>query len=187
MRGGASLNNLPCPVCSGCQQGCFGGKFLGGFRGWEMGWSPHFSRALNDWEVEEVHTFLSLIQAKRVLPFQEDMLLMKGAKDGCFSMKLFYSILATPRAFIFPFRLVWNPWVPTKVSFFAWEASWGRILTLDQLKKRGRALANRCFLCGEGEEIVDHLLVHCPVARAVWELLLVIFEKAWMATPLCIF
>ena len=23
----------------------------------------------------------------------------------------------------FPFHILWNPWVPTKMSFFAWEAS----------------------------------------------------------------
>ena len=29
--------------------------------------------------------------------------------------------------------VVLNPWVPPKVSFFAWEATWGKVLTLDQL------------------------------------------------------
>ena len=59
-------------------------------------WDGPLSRALNDRVVEEVHTFLSLIQAKRVLPFQEDMLLMKGVKDGHFSVNLFYTILVAP-------------------------------------------------------------------------------------------
>ena len=65
--------------------------------------------------------------------------------------------------------------MPTKVGFFAWEASWGKVFTLDQLKKRGRSLANRCFLCGEGEEIVGHLLIHCLKAKILWDLLLAIF------------
>ena len=47
---------------------------------------------------------------------------------------------------------------PNRVGFFAWDASWGKVLTLDQLKRRERALANRCFLCEEEEETVDHLL-----------------------------
>ena len=34
--------------------------------------------------------------AKRVFRFQEEMLLMKGAKDGRFSMKLFYLTLVAP-------------------------------------------------------------------------------------------
>ena len=30
-------------------------------------------------------------------------------------------------------------------------------MTLDQLKKRGRALAYKCFLCGEDEENLEHI------------------------------
>ena len=60
----------------------------------------------------------------------------------------------------FPALLVWNPLVLLKVGFFAWEASWGKVLTLDQLKKRGRPLANRCYLCEKEEETLNHLLVH---------------------------
>ncbi|RVW67179.1 hypothetical protein CK203_062497 [Vitis vinifera] len=26
---------------------------------------------------------------------------------------------------------------PTKVAFFAWEATWGKVLTLDRLQRRG--------------------------------------------------
>ena len=63
---------------------------------------------------------------------------------------------------------------------------------LDQLKRRGRALANRCFLCEE-EETIDYLLLHCPSVEMFWELLLAIvgqvgsshsrFEKlSWQGT-----
>ena len=87
------------------------------------------------------------------------------------------------------------------------------MLTPDHIKMRGRALANRCFLYGEEEETVDHLLIHCTKARLLWDLLLAIFgvpwvfplsvretllpwrgtfvgkkrKKAWMAAPLSIF
>ena len=59
--------------------------------------------------------------------------------------------------------------------FFAWEATWGKALMLDQLKKRGWSLPNRCYLCGAVEEAVDHLLIHCTKVRVLWELLFNLF------------
>ena len=70
--------------------------------------------------------------------------------------------------------------MPTKVGFFAWEAFWSKVLTLDQLKKRGRCLANRCFLCGEEEESIDHILIQCSKARVLWELLFTLFGVSWV-------
>ena len=69
--------------------------------------------------------------------------------------------------------------MPIKVGFFAWEASWGKLLTQDQLKRRGRSLANRCFLCCE-EETIDHMLVQCEKARLLWQLLLAIVGVSWV-------
>ena len=63
---------------------------------------------------------------------------------------------------------------------FAWEASWGRALTLDNLERKGKALAKRRFLCGEGGEMVDHLLIHCSKTRILWGLLLAIFGVNWV-------
>ena len=64
----------------------------------------------------------------------------------------------------FPTRPIWNLVVPLNMGFFSWEASWGKVLMLDQLKYHGRALANRCFLCEEDEETMEHLLVYCKKA-----------------------
>ena len=54
------------------------------------------------------------------------------------------------------------------VFFFAWKTSWLKILTLDQLKRRGMTFANRCFFCQENEETVDHLLLHCIKAKSAF-------------------
>ena len=50
---------------------------------------------------------------------------------------------------------MWNSCVQLKICFFTWEAIWGKILTLDLLKKRGIPLANRCYLRLEIEETVS--------------------------------
>ena len=87
------------------------------------------------------------------------------------------------------------------------------MLTLDQLKRRGIPLANKCFLCEHVEETIDHLLIHCSRAKMLWDLLLSIIDsnwvfpltvrqsllawqgakvgrkrkRVWMAAPLCLF
>ena len=70
--------------------------------------------------------------------------------------------------------------IPSKIDFFASEASWGKVITLDQLKCRGRALANGCCLCEEDEETIDHLLIHCKTTRMLWDLFLTIIGTSWV-------
>ena len=53
-------------------------------------------------------------------------------------------------------------------------------MTLDQHKKRRRPLANICYLCEEEEETLNHLLVHYPKDRMLWELILAIVGFGWI-------
>ena len=91
-------------------------------------------------------------------------------------MKLLFKAMDRSKNVMFPYKLIWNSWVPTKVGFFAW----GKVLTLDNLKKKGRTLANICFLYEKEEETVDHLLVHCSQTRVIWELLFAIVGVKWV-------
>ena len=103
---------------------------------------------------------------------QEDKLLLKESKNGHFSLKLHYRALDRSNATLFPYSSIWNPHVLMKVGFFCLGSFLGKVLALDQLKRRVRTLANGCFLCGEEEEMVDHILVHFPKARMLWVLIL---------------
>ena len=69
---------------------------------------------------------------------------------------------------------------PPRLVFFAWEESWGKVLTLGQFMRRGVTLANRCFLCEEEEESIDHLLIHFPRVKMLWELFLAIVGSSWV-------
>ena len=97
---------------------------------------------------------------------------------------------------MFPSDSIWRVGVPPKVAFFAWETSWGKVLTLEQLQRRGFSLANRCFLCLSEVETVDHLLLHCVKAWVLWNLLLSFWcgldsimysegNSSWVAWSVC--
>ena len=80
----------------------------------------------------------------------------------------------------FPKKLIWINCIPSKISFFAWEGWWDKILTMEQLKKRGRHLASRCPLCVKGEERLDHLMLHCPKVYNLCALIFMIFGVNWV-------
>ena len=143
-------------------------------------WSPVFLRPFNDWELDEVERFFFFLHNKKIRSVQEDRLLLKDSNSDGFSVRHMYCKLMFSPPFDFPSRSIWNPIVPPKLGFFAWEASWGKVLTLDQLKRRGIPLANRCFLCEEFEETIDHLLIHCARAKMLWDVLLAITEASWV-------
>ena len=96
----------------------------------EGGWSPCFSRALNDWEVE---IFLEHLHGKRVLGDVEDMVSWTETKSGKFLVKSLYFALEAGCPSLFPSSYIWNVNVQPKISFFAWEATWGKTLTLDMV------------------------------------------------------
>ena len=107
---------------------------------------------------------------KRLDADGEDRMLWRGTKNEIFTAKSLYKSLDHSCAVSFPGNIIWSPYVPSKVSFFAWEASWEKVLTQDQLKRRGWILANRCCLCCVKEETINHILVYCSKTKILWDL-----------------
>ena len=102
-----------------------------------------------------------MLQGQIISGDADDKMVWLNSECGTFSVKSLCSSFFNGRTGICSSYLVWNPWIPLKVVFFfAWQAAWGRNLTLDQLKRRGWGMLNRCYLCKGEEETVDHIF-HC--------------------------
>jgi hypothetical protein len=65
------------------------------------------------------------------------------------------------------------------VAFFVWLAALGKILTLDNLRKKNIVLINRCGMCKRDEETIDHLLLHCECAEVLWNAFFSRFGLVW--------
>ena len=75
----------------------------------------------------------------------------------------------------------------TENNDILWTATYGRILTLDNLiltldnlMLRDRSLENWCCMCRCNGEFVDHLLLHCPIVPTLWVYILQVFGIQWV-------
>ena len=65
------------------------------------------------------------------------------------------------------------------MSFFLWIAARDSILTIDNPVKRGQSLVNQCCLsCAR--ESMNHLLLHCKYAHALWCEVFLMFGIQWV-------
>ena len=78
-----------------------------------------------------VECFLQMIQVIRVHMDVDDRVIWTTLRCGNFSVKSLYSILEPSDSPLFPSGSIWRSCVPHKVVFFAWEASWWKVLTVD--------------------------------------------------------
>ncbi|GJN20378.1 hypothetical protein PR202_gb07748 [Eleusine coracana subsp. coracana] len=69
-------------------------------------------------------------------------------------------------------RLIWKTWAPNKCKIFLWLASRNRCWTADRLQRRGLEHPEKCVLCDQEEEIVQHILTSCLFARQFWNRIL---------------
>ena len=99
------------------------------------------------------------------------------------------------------FSYAWHPFPPLSLSFFFFNfffsffifyfsllfslnvlrwASYGPSSWLHLRPGYSWQFPNRCYLCGSEEENVNHLLIHCTVARVLWEIVLGLFSAQWV-------
>ena len=76
---------------------------------------------------------------------------------------------------------------PPRVVIFAWLALRKRILTLDNLRRRGRIVVNGCPMCLRDEEPVGHLLLNCKTAQFIWRSVVEWFDYCWSFQSPCQF
>jgi hypothetical protein len=115
--------------------------------------------------------FLSLwdLLAEKVLrPVVEDSHIWCFSASGQYSAKSAYDALFIVAIHFQPDKRIWQSWAPGKCKFFLWLAAHNKCWTADQLAKRGLSHPDKCPLCDQEEETINHMLLSCVFARQIW-------------------
>jgi hypothetical protein len=130
-------------------------------------WNVLFTRYAHDWEVEMVISFYEQLYTIWIRHGEVDRVVWNLSKKRNFEVKIFYKALVCHEAACFPWKGIWRVKASKRVAFFVWTTALGKILTHDNLRRRGIVVVEWCVMCKKHGESVDHLLLHCDVAQVV--------------------
>jgi hypothetical protein len=150
------------------------------FHGTNPTWDVEFSRPVQDWELGVVDSFMGFLYFVPLRLGRLDSVHWNLSSHVIFEVSSFYSALTQPSTSHFPWRFVWKSKVPSRVAFFIWTASLGKILNTDNLRRLKVIILDWCCLCKADGESVNHLLLNCPVARDLWNLVCSLFGVSWV-------
>ena len=66
------------------------------------------------------------------------------------------------------------------MAFFVWTTALGKILTIDNLRKKRVRITYWCYMYKCNGKSVDHLLLRCPIASDLWSMVLGLFGVYWV-------
>ena len=145
-----------------------------------VSWDIQFRHLVNDQESLSLDSFLVLIYSTKVWGVGANKLCWKPACSRGFKVSGYYHSLSPSTVIPFPWKMVWQSKVPHWVAFFSWTAALGKILTIDNLRKRHFVVLEWCFMCKGCGESVDHLLLHCSIASEIWSMIFCLFGICWV-------
>jgi len=110
----------------------------------------------------------------------EDSIIWVGNKKGIFSVKSAYYVAKklldsdiqgeTSRGDVRAplWKRIWQLNIPEKIRIFAWRLCMNAIPTMVNLNRRGIQVDVLCPICKMEEEAVEHVILRCELAKAVW-------------------
>ena len=92
-------------------------------------------------------------------------------------MRLFFHELSSLGGTSFLWKSIWKGLL---VSFFVSTAALGKILFLENLRKRRVIVMEWCCMCKRSGEFIDHLLCHSAMASELWSTTFSPFGVEWV-------
>ena len=97
-----------------------------------------------------------------------DIISWSWEASGKFTVRSAYAARFWGREIIPTANITWKSRDPAMCKFFSWLALRNRCWTSDRLARRGLPHQDKCPLCDQEEETIEHVLLTCAFARTVW-------------------
>ena len=121
---------------------------------------------------EDLHSFQADLQDIFIhVQAGPDILRWGYNKKGSFSIKDAYDILSRNREVVDGiWKKIWetNPWL--KIAILCWIIVRCRILTRENIRRRGIYGPSQCVLCLNSEKSMSHLLEIFPYTDSIWDI-----------------
>ena len=125
-------------------------------------------RPISGSEVARFYGLLNSVQFNE----SDDEVLWYFTSSAVFSVKSCYTILNDGGHRSLFNRSIWKNAAPLKVKVFAWLTCHDKILSRDNLQKRGWTGSVSCNICSYSIESFHHILLPCNVSRVIWDFFL---------------
>ena len=138
-------------------------------------WAPHNNpQAWSDLSSE-------LQKRQILLDSAEDKIRWRKNSAGLFNLKEAYRYIAKLDQLQLDskWNSIWDRKQWPKISTFLWLVMHMKILTWDNLRRKGFISPARFHLCQQEEETPNHLLNECPYVSKFWDWILLVFNNSY--------
>jgi hypothetical protein len=133
--------------------------------------SALFRPVLSEQAQTEMNSFVEVVAQTRLVMSngQLDDAIWKGHASGSFTVKSAYFTLKNGDIqHNLKLKSLWKLSVPPRFKIFGWLLLLNRILTIENLNKRGFSFVSICQLCRLNEETTKHLFRDCHFSKQLY-------------------
>ena len=146
--------------------------------------TTNFRPNMSDEALSELQIIRQWILITNLQPMIADETKWNWTTTGEFTVHSAYRALKTGPCIDTDIKHIWSLRAPPRMLIFSWLTYYNKILTHDNLRKRGIEIVSRCTLCRAHNETVRHLFRKCPYTKQVYsELKASMASDTWPHNP----
>lgn len=124
-------------------------------------WDLHLHSQLTEEAQEEKEKLMQELQQVTLEGHIQDSVIWNWTLHKTFSVASFYKAMTHHPIIEDARSTIWNLKAPLRVTIFTWLMLRRKILTVDNLIRKGWQMPNRCIMCKSAQETVQHLFGTC--------------------------